>query len=111
MGLAGFKQHVALLLDPIESRLSSRMKQQLAEAKEEYDSLSRRSLSIENELKNYVKDNPLCQRLMTLPDVGILNATALFASIGNGSQFDKPRDLSVWLVRNAQAICQWRKIR
>lgn len=97
MGLAGFKQHVPLLLDPAEPRLTSRMKLQLAEAKEEFDSLSRRSLSIEKELKIYVQDNPLCQRLMTLPGIGVLNATALFASIGNGSQFDKPRDLSVWL--------------
>ena len=96
-GFVGFKKHIALLLDPVDSRLTSRMKLQLAEAKEEFDSLSRRSLSIEKELKAYVQENPLCQRLMTLPGIGVLNATALFASIGNGSQFHKPRDLSVWL--------------
>ena len=73
------------------------MKRQLAEAKEEYDSLSRRCVSIEKELKLYVQDNTLCQRLMTLPGVGILNATALFAAIGNASQFATPRELSVWL--------------
>ena len=97
MGLASFKKHMSLLLDPIEPRITSRMKQQLAEIKEEYDHLSRRCLSIEKELKQYVQDNPLCQRLMTLPGVGVINATALYASIGNGNQFAKPRDLSVWL--------------
>ena len=96
-GFAGFKKNIALLLDPADSRLTSRMKQQLAEAKEEFDSLSRRSISIEKELKIYVQDNQLCQKLMTLPGIGVLNATALFASIGNGSQFEKTRDLSVWL--------------
>ncbi len=97
MGLAGFKQHASQLLDPSEPRLTSRMKLQLAEAKEEFDSLSRRSLSIEKELKNYAQDHPLCQRLMTLPGIGVLNATALFAAIGNACQFSTPRELSVWL--------------
>jgi hypothetical protein len=34
---------------------------------------------------------------MTLPGVGFINATALYASVGNASQFAKPRALSVWL--------------
>ena len=97
IGLANFQKHIVALIDPSEPRLTSRMKQQLADAKEEYDHLSRRCLSIEKELKLYVQSNPLCQRLMTLPGVGLLNATALFASIGNGSQFNNPRELSVWL--------------
>lgn len=84
-------------LSQAEYRVTDRIKHQLAEAKEEFDSLSRRCASIEKELTLYVQDNPLCQRLMTLPGVGIMNATALFSSIGNGSQFEKPRDLSVWL--------------
>ncbi|MDB4838098.1 IS110 family transposase, partial [Marinomonas sp.] len=97
MGLVNFQKHIGSLIDPNEPRLTARMKWQLAESKEEYDHLSRRCLSIEKELKLYIGDNTLCQRLMTLPGVGLLNATALYASIGNASQFSNPRELSVWL--------------
>ncbi|KJZ07321.1 transposase [Marinomonas sp. S3726] len=96
-GLSGFTKHIALLLDPADTRLTSRIKCQLAEVKEEYDNLSRRRLSIQKELDEYVLENELCQRLMTIPGIGIINATALFAAIGNASQFANPRELSVWL--------------
>lgn len=96
-GLAGFTKHITLLLDPSDIRLTSRIKFQLAEVKEEYDNLSRRRLSIQKELDEYIQENELCQRLMTIPGIGIINATALFAAIGNASQFANPRELSVWL--------------
>ncbi|KZM42503.1 transposase [Marinomonas sp. SBI22] len=96
-GLSSFTKHIALVLDPADTRLTSRLKLQLAEVKEEYDTLSRRRLSIQRELDEYVLENKLCQRLMTIPGIGIINATALFAAIGNASQFENPRKLSVWL--------------
>lgn len=96
-GLKSFTQHISALIDPEDERITVRMKQQLRAVKEEYDQLSRRSKAIETELKQYAQQNPLCQRLMTLPGVGVLNATALYAAIGNGSQFENPRALSVWL--------------
>ena len=96
-GLSSFTKHIALVLDPADTRLTSRIKLQLAEIKEEYDSLSRRRLSIQKELDEYVLENELCQRLMTIPGIGVINATALFAAVGNASQFANPRELSVWL--------------
>lgn len=96
-GLKSFTQHISALIDPKDERISLRMKQQLRGTKEEYNQLSQRCQSIETELKQYVQQNTLCQRLMTLPGVGVLNATALYAAIGNGSQFENPRALSVWL--------------
>jgi hypothetical protein len=35
--------------------------------------------------------------LATIPGVGVINATALVAAIGDGSAFAKGRDLSAWL--------------
>ena len=40
---------------------------------------------------------PECQRLMSIPGIGYVNATALYSAIGNGSQFNNGRELSVWL--------------
>ena len=36
----------------------------------------------------------LCQKISTVPGIGPIVSTALIASIGNGSQFMKARDLS-----------------
>jgi transposase len=41
--------------------------------------------------------NVYCQRLLALPGFGPIIASALYASIGNGSQFSKGRQMSAWL--------------
>src|SRR5215831_8924309 len=38
-----------------------------------------------------------CRRLCEIPGIGALNATALVAAVGNGTAFDKGRDLAAWL--------------
>ncbi len=38
-----------------------------------------------------------CRRLLTIPGIGPLTATALTAAIGNGAAFRKSRDLASWL--------------
>jgi transposase len=34
---------------------------------------------------------------MTIPGIGVLNATALIAAIGQGESFARARDLAAWL--------------
>jgi transposase len=36
------------------------------------------------------------RRLTTIPGIGVLNATALVAAIGDGRTFDRGRDLGAW---------------
>ncbi|WP_244412445.1 transposase [Sinorhizobium sp. CCBAU 05631] len=38
----------------------------------------------------------VARRLMTIPGIGALGATALLAAIGNGLQFRKARHLTAW---------------
>ncbi|MDU0354276.1 transposase [Paraglaciecola aquimarina] len=57
-GLKSFTLHITALIDPKDERISLRMKHQLRDTKEEYDQLSKRCQSIENELKQYVQQNP-----------------------------------------------------
>jgi len=38
-----------------------------------------------------------CRRLMAIPGIGPLTATAVAASIGNGSEFRKGRSFAAWL--------------
>ncbi|KZL15779.1 Transposase IS116/IS110/IS902 family protein [Pseudovibrio sp. Ad37] len=38
-----------------------------------------------------------CQLLMSIPGIGSIISTALVAAIGNGSAFERGRDLGAWL--------------
>jgi transposase len=42
-------------------------------------------------------DDAARRRLVTIPGVGVLNATALVAAVGDGAAFRRGRDLGAWL--------------
>ncbi len=53
--------------------------------------------SVSNDLERIAKSRDDCRRLLTVPGVGPLVATALIASVGSGKQFKRGRELSAWL--------------
>ena len=60
-------------------------------------SLDRRIGSYDDELATMTRDDELAKRLATIPGIGVINATALLAAIGDASAFAKGRDLAAWL--------------
>ncbi len=96
----GHKAFCALLREicqPVNKEISPLLKEQLNQVADEYYHLSDRLADINGALKKVVKDNVLCRILMTIPGIGVINATAIFSAIGNGSQFRNARELAVWL--------------
>jgi transposase len=59
--------------------------------------LGRRVAELDEEVEAIAKAHPVAQRLQQLRGVGPLTATALIATVGNGEQFAKGRDLAVSL--------------
>ena len=51
----------------------------------------------EKALRERAKQHELCVRLMTVPGIGVLTATALDATVGDPRQFRNGRALSAWL--------------
>ena len=64
---------------------------------DEYYSLTDRIENINQTLSKIAHRNPLCRILLTIPGIGIVNATAIYSAIGNGNQFKNARELAVWL--------------
>ena len=64
---------------------------------EEWQQLEERIDRVTGEITAVATADPACQRLMAVPGVGPLSATALVASVGNGSAFSKGRDFAAWL--------------
>ena len=96
-GFKSFKQTLAVLIDPSNTQLTEPLKQQLRYVADEFDRMSARLTELNQVLAQIAQTNPHCQRLMSIPGIGYINATALYSAIGNGSQFNNARELSVWL--------------
>jgi transposase len=43
------------------------------------------------------RDDEALRRLMTIPGIGTINATALAAAVGNARAFGRGRDMAAWL--------------
>lgn len=96
----GHRSFVTLLqqcTDPGDTQLSALLKAQLRHIADEYAALNQRIKGLTDTLAEIAANNPLCQLLLTIPGIGVINATALVSAIGNGSQFSNGRELAVWL--------------
>lgn len=49
------------------------------------------------EIEHIARLDAACQRLMTIPGIGALSATAIVAAIGTGAAFRSGRDFAAWL--------------
>ena len=54
-------------------------------------------LCFDNEFAARAREDERARRLATIPGIGVLNATALVAAVGDGQSFARGRDLSAWL--------------
>lgn len=59
--------------------------------------LDERIYSLEQQLDRLCAQNKDCQRLITIPGVGVLTATALIAAISDITVFKSGRELAAWL--------------
>ena len=64
---------------------------------DQWRGLDRRIAALDDEFAEMARNDPAARRLATIPGVGVLNATALVAAIGDGRTFSRGRDLSAWL--------------
>jgi transposase len=63
----------------------------------EVQELEAKMTEIERELKGLSREHPVIRTLLEVPGIGVLTATALFASVGNVHAFPSGRHLASWL--------------
>jgi transposase len=91
------------LLDALRGRpsgdagLSPRVRLLLDDMLEQWRDLDRRIEALDDEFAEMARGDPAARRLATIPGIGVLNATALVAAVGDASTFGRGRDLSAWL--------------
>jgi len=77
--------------------LSGCLRAPLSQLKLELDQLAPRITEADCALARTSRENEACQRLIAIPGIGPVTATALITAIGNGAAFRKGREFSAWV--------------
>lgn len=85
------------ILEDAENALSFALRELLADLREELVHLDERIAAYDRKINQMAKQNAPCQRLMTIPGVGPLIATALTAAVGDVHIFKSGRAMAAWL--------------
>jgi transposase len=101
-GRRKLEQALAGLLDDADGEdgpaaLSPRVRALLEDMRAEWAGLDRRIGAFDDEFAARAKADDAARRLATIPGIGVLNATALAAAVGDGAAFARGRDLAAWL--------------
>lgn len=95
--LSCLRQAMPLILDNEHNKLSTTALEVFQEMYAELVYLDDKISQMDKRLEGYAKSRMDCQRLMTIPGIGVLTATGLVAWLGDGSQFNKARECSAYL--------------
>lgn len=92
-----FKQQCLGYIEDANNDLTSAIRLIVSENLREYDFLIEQIKTFDKELKLLAKSSEECQRLLEVPGVGYLGATAFVASIGDPKTFKNGRQVGGWL--------------
>jgi transposase len=96
-GIGQVRRAIPAILEDAENTLTCQFRTLLSELYEEMVHLDERIACVEQKLQTISSQHADCQRLLTIPGVGLLTATALIAAIGDISVFKSGRELAAWL--------------
>jgi transposase len=85
------------ILEDADAKLSGALRMLLAQLKLELDHLDMRIDEANALIKKTACENEACQRLVAIPGIGPVTATAVIAAIGNGGAFHKGREFAAWM--------------
>jgi transposase len=96
-GKAKLAAALADLADGEAGALAPRMRALMMDMREQWRALDKRVATLDVEFSEAAKADEGARRLLSIPGVGPLNATALVAAVGDAAAFARGRDLAAWL--------------
>ena len=85
------------ILEEAENKLSGTLRALLAQLQIEMQSLDRQIEECDQRIVRNASELEDCRRLLAIPGMGPVTATATIAAIGNGAAFKKGRGFAAWL--------------
>lgn len=96
-GRVKFENALDVLLAEADEILSPRIRNLVIELRGEWRVLDEKIEALNAEFVSLARQNSAMRRLTSIPGIGVLNATALVAAIGDAGSFQHARDLGAWL--------------
>lgn len=96
-GAGVFKVDLVRILDDPENELTDCARLLLRGLSVELEELETRLKGISSEIKALADADERARRLMTIPGIGPLGATAVLAAAGDAKRFTRARDVAAWL--------------
>jgi transposase len=84
-------------LDQPDNGLPGRLRRLLADLVTEIREIDTRVAACERELRAIADEDPVLERLQTIPGIGLITATALVGSVGHIAGFSRSRQFASWL--------------
>ena len=97
LGRSLFERRLPAVFADAESHLSPRLLDVLHRLRQRWLAIDVEIDAVTRELTVWANHSDLCQRLVTVPGIGPLIATATVAAVGNGHMFTRGRDMAAWL--------------
>ena len=93
-GFASLKSNIVALLSGGSDLVTEEIKAILVDVYEEFKVLSERINKYDKKIEAISNQQASCKLLKTIPGIGPITSTALYASMGNGSQFKNGREMA-----------------
>jgi transposase len=105
------QHHLPDLLEDAENGLPMLARRLLHDTWVRLRGLNTQILAYDRELNHLARDSEPARRLMTVPGIGAITATALLASVGDPRQFRNGRQFAAWLGLTPRQYTTGGKIR
>jgi transposase len=96
-GVSKFRQAVVEKLASAQETLTALGQEMFGKLVEEFVALEEQIAYYQQKLESLAQAHPECQRLMTIPGIGPMTATALIAAVGHVGVFKNGRQFAAWL--------------
>jgi transposase len=95
-GVAKFRQAVVDKLESEKDKLTPLSQKMFWKLVDEFAALEKQLAYYQEKLDALATTHPACQRLMTIPGIGAITATALVAAVADVGVFKRGRQFAAW---------------
>ena len=96
-GRYGAQRHIPRILEDAENGLPMLARRLLHDVSLRLSTLNEQLLAYDRELEQLARGSETARRLMTIPGIGAVTASAMLASVGDPRQFQSGRAFAAWL--------------
>lgn len=97
VSISALRRALPSILEDADNALSIMFRELLSSLKDELHRLDERIATYDAQIKILSMQSDACQRLITIPGVGPMVATALVAAVADAKVFRNGREMSAWL--------------